>query len=107
MRVQGGWTYLLASRRNGTLYCGVTNNLVGRVSMHKQGAGSRFTERYGVKTLVWYEFHDRIESAIQRETSIKRWKRVWKLQLIEKDNPNWIDLFGVITATPELAAWTK
>ncbi len=88
-----GYVYILASRRNGTLYTGFTNNLFGRVLAHREGKASAFTTRYNVKMLVWYEEHELVTSAIQRETNIKRWKRAWKLALIEKDNPEWRDLF--------------
>ncbi|MBI5854094.1 MAG: GIY-YIG nuclease family protein, partial [Nitrospirae bacterium] len=85
--------YLLASGRNGTLYVGVTSNLVTRVWVHKQGLVDGFTKRYGVHTLVWYEVHESMDSAIQREKAIKEWKRRWKLELIEKTNPQWRDLY--------------
>jgi len=85
--------YLLASGRNGTLYVGVTSNLVTRVWVHKQGLVDGFTKQYGVHTLVWYEVHESMESAIQREKAIKEWKRRWKLELIEKTNPQWRDLY--------------
>ena len=88
-----GYVYILASRRNGTLYTGVTNNLYGRVLAHREGKGSAFTAKYDVKMLVWFEAFEMVTAAIQRETSIKRWKRAWKLALIEKDNPEWKDLF--------------
>ncbi|MBL9095361.1 MAG: GIY-YIG nuclease family protein [Alphaproteobacteria bacterium] len=101
-REYGGWVYILASRRNGTIYTGVTNDLMARVEAHKAGVGSLFTRKYGVTLLVWYEVHERIEDAIQRETSIKRWPRKWKLDLIEKDNPDWQDLFVRLTAMPKL-----
>ena len=103
----GGWVYILASGRNGTLYTGVTNSLVARVAAHKEGTASRFTLRYRVTILVWFESHGRIESAIQRETSIKRWKRRWKLELIEQRNPQWHDLYDELTATPPLPDWLK
>ena len=86
--------YILASRRNGTLYVGVTSNLVQRVWQHKNDLVAGFTKRYGVHTLVWYESHETMESAIGREKAIKEWKRAWKLELIEKGNPAWLDLFG-------------
>jgi putative endonuclease len=91
---QNAWiaVYIMASRRNGTLYTGVTSQLVGRVLEHKQGLRDGFAKRYGCKTLVWYEQHELMTSAIQRETSIKRWKRDWKLALIEGENPEWRDL---------------
>ena len=89
----GGWAYIMASQRHGTLYTGVTSNLHGRVLQHREREGSRFAGRYGCTLLVWYEYHPRIESAIQREKSIKRYRRDWKLNLIEGFNPNWDDLF--------------
>jgi putative endonuclease len=85
--------YLLASRRNGTLYVGVTSNLIKRVWEHKENLVDGFTKRYGVHTLVWCELHDSMESAIRREKAIKEWKRRWKLELIEKINPEWRDLY--------------
>ena len=87
-----GYVYILASQRNGTLYTGVTSDLGRRVYEHKQGLASAFTKRYGATTLVWYEQFPTIQDAIQRETSIKRWKRSWKLEMIEKVNPQWKDL---------------
>ena len=84
--------YMLASGRNGTLYTGVTSDLAGRVSQHKEELTPGFTSRYGVKTLVWFEVHDDIGEAILREKRIKRWRRTWKLQLIETANPDWRDL---------------
>ena len=80
--------YLLASKRNGTLYVGVTSNLLRRVWQHKNDVMEGFTKRYGVHNLVWYESHDTMESAITRENAIKEWKRAWKLSLVEKDNPH-------------------
>jgi putative endonuclease len=91
-----GFVYILASKRNGTLYTGVTNNLPARIYAHKLGMGSAFTRKYNVKTLVWYEVHDVVTEAIRRETNIKRWKRQWKLALIEKDNPDWDDLYETL-----------
>ena len=88
--------YLLASGRNGTLYVGVTSNLVTRIWAHKQGLVDGFTKRYGVHTLVWYELHESMDLAIQREKAIKEWKRCWKLELIEKTNPQWQDLYEEI-----------
>lgn len=88
-----GHVYILASKRNGTLYIGVTNNLSARIHAHREGRGSVFTRKYGVKMLVWYETYDMVTDAIQRETSLKRWPRKWKLHLIEKFNPNWEDLY--------------
>jgi putative endonuclease len=85
--------YLLASRRNGTLYVGVTSDLVRRVWEHKNDIVEGFTKRYRVHTLVWFELHETMESAIRREKAIKEWKRQWKLELIEKQNPEWRDLY--------------
>lgn len=87
------FVYLLASRRNGTLYCGVTNNLIKRVREHRTGEASGFASKYGVRLLVWHEQHGDIRNAIHRETQIKRWNRAWKLQLIEALNPDWRDLY--------------
>ena len=85
--------YLLASERNGTLYVGVTSNLVQRVWQHKSDLAASFTKKYQVHTLVWYEVHDTMESAIAREKAVKEWNRAWKLELIEKTNPQWRDLY--------------
>ena len=87
------YVYLLASKRNGTLYAGVTADLVKRVWEHKNDQVEGFTKRYGVHSLVWFEVHETMESAIGREKAIKEWKRAWKLELIEKDNPTWRDLY--------------
>ena len=86
--------YMLVSKRNGTLYTGVTSNLLKRVWEHKNNLIESFSSKYGVHTLVWYELHDTMESAIQREKAIKNWKRVWKLKVIEKMNLNWHDLYS-------------
>jgi putative endonuclease len=85
--------YILASRRNGTLYVGVTSDLMKRVWEHKNDFVEGFTKRYGVHTLVWYERHATMESAIAREKAIKEWKRIWKLEMIERTNPDWKDLY--------------
>ncbi len=90
--------YLLASRRNGTLYVGVTNDSIRRVWEHKQGLVEGFTKEYAIKLLVWYEHTESIESAIQREKQIKKWNRAWKLELIEKKDPNWKDLYEELAA---------
>jgi putative endonuclease len=84
--------YLLASRRNGTLYTGVTSDLAGRTHKHRTGQFSGFTREYGVKMLVWFELHATMEQATVREKRIKKWNRTWKLELIEAANPNWRDL---------------
>ena len=85
--------YILASGQHGTLYVGVTSELPIRIAKHREGAFDGFTKRYGVKRLVWYELHDGIEAAIHREKRLKKYKREWKVNLIERDNPNWDDLF--------------
>jgi putative endonuclease len=86
------FVYIMASARNGTLYIGVTNDIGRRAWQHHEGLLEGFTQRYGVKLLVWYEVHEDIHSAIRRETLLKKWKRRWKLELIEKNNPDWRDL---------------
>ena len=93
MREHGGWVYLLASRRNGTLYIGVTSDLPGRVWQHKEGTADGFTKKFGCKMLVWFEQHGEIELAIRREKQMKEWKRLWKLRVIEEMNPDWHDLY--------------
>lgn len=84
--------YILASAYLGTLYVGVTSNLIGRLLQHRQGQFGGFTKRYGVYRLVWFEMADTMEAAIVTEKRIKRWKRDWKISLIERDNPTWDDL---------------
>jgi putative endonuclease len=88
--------YILASGRNGTLYVGVTSNLVQRVWQHKEGCVDGFTKEFDVKELVWFEQHENAESAIAREKQIKKWNRAWKTRLIEENNPYWNDLYGSI-----------
>lgn len=92
MRDHDYFVYLLASRRNGTLYCGVTNDLSRRVSEHRAGSAEGFTRRHDVTRLVWFEAHGDIKEAILREKRIKRWNRAWKIALIEAGNPEWRDL---------------
>ena len=88
--------YVLASRRNGTLYIGVTSDLVQRIWQHKHELVKGFTQKYRVHTLVWYEIHATMESAIGREKAIKEWQRAWKIELIETLNPEWRDLYEEI-----------
>ena len=88
--------YLMASRRNGTLYIGVTSNLVQRVWQHKHDVVDGFTSQYGVHRLVWYEQHETMASAIARERALKEWRRAWKLVLIEESNSEWRDLYEEI-----------
>jgi len=85
--------YILASRKHGTLYIGVTSELIGRIGQHRESVMEGFTNRYGVKRLVWFEWHERIDDAIHREKRLKKYRREWKINLIERDNPNWDDLF--------------
>jgi len=85
--------YILASKRNGTIYIGVTSDLVKRIWEHNNNLVEGFSKRYGVHQLVWYELHENMESAIRREKQLKEWKRHWKLKLIEDTNPNWLDLY--------------
>ena len=89
--------YILASKRNGTLYTGVTSDLVKRIWEHKNDLVEGFTQQYHVHDLVWFELHDNMTTAIEREKNIKEWKREWKLNLIEKNNPDWQDLYDDIT----------
>ncbi|MBG6205259.1 putative endonuclease [Labrenzia sp. EL_13] len=86
------YVYILASGLGGTLYVGVTNALLKRLYEHREGRGCAFTAKYGVHRLVYFEIHEEIEQAIKREKQIKRWKRAWKISLIEEHNPNWDDL---------------
>jgi putative endonuclease len=88
--------YIVASKRNGTLYCGVTSNLARRAYEHKIGAVEGFTHKYGCKTLVWYELHERMDEAIAREKQIKAGSRSKKLALIEATNPDWSDLYETL-----------
>lgn len=84
--------YILASGRHGTLYIGVTSNLMARLVQHRDGLIEGFTSRYGVARLVWFQMADTMEAAIRREKQLKKWNRDWKLRLIEETNPNWVDL---------------
>jgi putative endonuclease len=88
--------YILASERNGTLYIGVTSNLVARAWQHRNEVVEGFTKKYTIHHLVWYELHENMQSAISREKAIKKWNRRWKLKLIEKTNPKWLDLYDQI-----------
>jgi putative endonuclease len=90
------YVYLLASRKYGTLYLGVTNDLVRRVHEHKSKAAPGFTSRYEVDRLVWFERYEDPGSAITREKDLKKWRRDWKINLIEQDNPDWLDRFAMI-----------
>ena len=91
------YVYMLASKRNGTLYIGVTNDLIRRVYEHKQGLLKGFTKKYNVRRLVFYEETNDVESAITKEKQMKKWKRQWKIDLIQENNPEWEDLYNKIT----------
>jgi putative endonuclease len=107
---QDAWiaVYILASGRNGTLYIGVTSALPARVGQHKLGIFEGFSKTYGCKALVWYENHATMAEAIQREKRIKRWRREWKLALIEADNPEWRDLSEEWFEVPDgPLSWTQ
>ena len=88
--------YMMASRRRGTIYIGITSNLVKRVWEHREGVVEGFTKQYNVKKLVWYEVHEDPVEAITREKRLKEWRRSWKIDLIEATNPYWRDLYGTI-----------
>ena len=88
--------YILASKPRGTLYVGVTSNLVKRIWEHKNNQVEGFSERYRIHDLVWYEIHENMQSAIEREKRLKRWNRIWKIELIERSNPAWEDLYPEI-----------
>ncbi|MBW1705174.1 MAG: GIY-YIG nuclease family protein [Deltaproteobacteria bacterium] len=90
------YVYILASKRNGTLYIGVTSNIVQRVWQHRNKMVEGFTQKYGVNDLVYYEVHANAESAITREKQMKKWRRSWKIRLIEEKNPSWRDLYNDI-----------
>jgi len=92
------WVYILASQARGTLYIGVTNNILERVALHRGRKRSRFTARYGVSMLVWLEEFECVNEAFQREKSLKRYLRSWKIHLVERSNPQWIDLYPGLAA---------
>ena len=93
MTMKKYYIYILASKYNGTLYIGVTNDLIRRVYEHKNDLNNGFTKKYGVHRLVYYEQYDEVVNAIQREKRLKKWNRQWKIELIEKENPEWKDLY--------------
>jgi putative endonuclease len=92
----GAWVYIVTNRPNGTLYVGVTSNLPRRAWEHREGAVEGFTKTYGLKRLVYFEEHETIAGAIQREKNIKHWKRAWKVMLILERNPGWADLYDLL-----------
>ncbi len=91
MSERGGWVYILANRKHGALYTGVTADIAARMVQHREGKGSAFCRRYEISKLVYCEHHDRIEDAIAREKAVKKWRRAWKVELIERDNSDWRD----------------
>ncbi|MBW8304821.1 MAG: GIY-YIG nuclease family protein [Brevundimonas sp.] len=99
--------YMMATRKHGTIYTGVTSRLVGRTHQHREGLMEGFTKRYGVHRLVWYETHESMVAAIQREKSIKKYKREWKINLIERNNPDWNDLFPTLMGATDHARWPE
>jgi putative endonuclease len=92
--------YMMADQPRGTIYIGVTSSFLTRVIQHREGVFEGFSKKYGLKRLVWYEPFEVMTNAIQREKSLKRWPRQWKINLIERDNPHWDDLY------PQIAEWT-
>jgi putative endonuclease len=100
MEPRSFYVYILASKIGGTLYIGVTNDLIRRVAEHQSKAVEGFTRRYGVDRLVYFECFDDVENAIHREKRLKKWTRAWKIALIEKDNPDWNDLYPGIAGAP-------
>ena len=93
---KGGCVYLMASKRNGTIHLGVTSDLLGRTYQHRNGLVKGFTKEHGCKLLVWHEAHDDLQEARYRDLQMKKWKRAWKIELIERDNPQWKDLYGTL-----------
>jgi putative endonuclease len=91
--MSGGTVYILTNRKRGALYTGVTADIAARMMQHKTGKGSKFCREYGIDKLVYLETTERIEDAIAREKAIKKWRRAWKIELIETSNPDWLDLF--------------
>jgi len=95
---KAGYVYLLASGRYGTLYTGVTSDLIKRTWQHQEGFADGFTKKYSVKRLVWYETHEDIQAAITREKQIKKWNRAWKIKLIQEKNLQWRDLYSEVVS---------
>ena len=93
------WVYILASKPRGTLYIGVTNGLIFRLEQHRAGKGGSFTRKYKVHQLVWFQEFADVRQAIQREKTMKEWPRTWKVNLIERENPTWDDLFDAMIGT--------
>ncbi len=98
------YVYIMASKKNGTIYVGVTSDLIKRIYQHKNNLVEGFTKKYAVHRLVYYERHFSAESAIRREKRLKEWRRQWKVDLIEKTNPKWVDLYDDVTGSRGQAA---
>jgi putative endonuclease len=96
--MKGGWVYILADRYRGGTYIGVTPNIMQRIWQHREGIGSEHTKKYGITQLVYMERFEEIEDAIRREKALKKWMRDWKIELIEKANPDWLDLYETLNA---------
>ena len=94
--MKAGYVYIMASRKNGTIYIGVTSDLIARVYQHREGLVPGFTKRYGCKLLVYFEVYDDLQDARQRELQMKEWKRSWKVRLIEENNLEWADLYPTL-----------
>jgi len=94
--MKAGFVYIMANRKNGTIYIGVTSDLIGRVHQHREGLVAGFTKRYGCKLLVWFEAYDDLQEARQRELQIKEWQRSWKVRLIEENNLEWEDRYPTL-----------
>jgi putative endonuclease len=94
--MKAGYVYIMANRKNGTIYIGVTSELIARIYAHREGLVAGFTKRYGCKLLVWYETFDDTQQARQRELQMKEWKRAWKIRLIEETNLDWNDLYPTL-----------
>ncbi len=99
------WVYIAANMRNGTLYIGMTNNIIRRMWEHREGIVEGFTKKYGIKHLVYLEAFENVRAAIDRETRLKKWKRQWKVDLIQKDNVEWDDLYERMIAPPPMPEW--
>jgi putative endonuclease len=94
--MKAGYVYMMANRKNGTIYIGVTSDLIGRVYQHREGLAPGFTKRHDCKLLVWFEAHDDLQEARRRELQLKEWKRAWKIRLIEENNLEWGDLYPTL-----------
>jgi len=99
--------YMMASRKHGTIYTGVTSQLPVRAGQHREAKGRGFTSRYGVNRLVWYESYETIVAAIRREKQLKKYKREWKINLIERNNPHWDDLFPTLMGVTDYERWPE